>query len=111
MLARFLPILFALCGLASGVGFLAQNTAVTVRVGPFVDSTDGATIKSALTIVQGDVFLSKNDGAGAQKSASGTASYDSKGCYLVSLSTTDTNTLGNLHIDIQATGALPVWAD
>ena len=47
-------------------GFLKLSTAVTVKVGPFVDDTNGNTEETALTITQADVRLSKNAGNFAQ---------------------------------------------
>ena len=46
---------------------LKQSTAVTVKLGPFLDASDGVTAETALTISQSDVILSKNFGAFAQK--------------------------------------------
>ncbi len=91
--------------------FLKQSTAATVVLGPFVDDTDGKTAETALTISQADVRLSKNGGAYAQKSDTGSASHMESGNYSVGLNTTDTNTLGRLRISIHESGALPVWID
>jgi len=91
--------------------WLKQSTAVTIKVGPFLDQTDGRTAETGLTITQPDVQLSKNGGTFAQKSASGTASHDTDGWYGISLSTTDTNTLGSLVMQIDESGALPVFRE
>jgi len=88
---------------------LKQSTAVTLKFGPFMDEDDGKTAETALTITQPDVRLSKNGGNIAQKSAAGTASHDELGYYDVSLSTTDTNTLGILMVAVHESGALPVF--
>jgi hypothetical protein len=90
---------------------LKQSTAVTVKVGPALDSTDGVTHEPSLTISQSDVILFKNHGAGAQKNESTTATYDTAGHYGVPLNTTDTNTLGPLRVYINESGALPMWED
>src|SRR5690606_5151262 len=90
---------------------LRQSTAVTVEVGPFLDSTDGSTAETGLTITQPDIRLSKNGGSFAQKSAAGTATHMENGYYSVSLSTTDTNTVGRLRLHVNKSGALPVWMD
>src|SRR5690606_25943808 len=58
---------------------LRQSTAVTVEVGPFLDSTDGSTAETGLTITQPDIRLSKNGGGFAQKSAAGTATHMENG--------------------------------
>jgi hypothetical protein len=49
--------------------WLREDTVVTVKLGPFVDSTDGATAKTGLTIQKADVRLSKNGGDMAAASA------------------------------------------
>src|SRR5690606_10046926 len=90
---------------------LRQSTAVTVEVGPFLDSTDGSTAETGLTITQPDIRLSKNGGSFAQKSAAGTATHMENGYYSVSLSATDTNTVGRLRLHVAKAGALPVWMD
>jgi hypothetical protein len=90
---------------------LKQSTAVDLPVGPFVDATDGVTPETALTITQPDVRLKKNGGAWAQKSAAQTLSHEENGWYEVSLSTTDTDTLGHLMLAIYESGALPVWRE
>ena len=89
--------------------FLKQSTSQSVRFGPFVDSTDGATAETGLTINQADMRLSKAGGAFAQKSAAGAASHDSNGWYSTTLNATDTDTVGELFLQINVTGALPVW--
>lgn len=96
--------------------WLKQSTAVTVKVGPFVDETDGKTAETALTLQKADVRLSKNGGNMAAANADqgdgdAGAAHDELGYYDISLDTTDTNTLGNLKVMIHESGALPVWVD
>lgn len=91
--------------------FLRQSTAATIKLGPFVDSSDGVTAETALTISQADVRLSKNGGDMAQKNSATSATHDEIGYYDVSLDTTDTNTLGRLRVMVSESGALPVWHD
>ena len=50
--------------------YLKQSTAVTLKLGPFVDSSDGNTEETALTINAADVKLSKNGGTFAAKNDS-----------------------------------------
>ena len=90
---------------------LKQSTAKTVRLGPFVDSTDGVTAETALTISQADIRLSKEGAAFAQTNNATGATHDENGWYSVPLDTTDTNTLGSLTVTIRETGALPVFKD
>jgi hypothetical protein len=89
-------------------GFLKQSTAVTLKVGPFVDSIDGNTVEAGLTITQAEVRLSKNGGNIAQKNESTSLTYDEVGMYDCPLDTTDTNTLGILSVIINEAGALLV---
>jgi hypothetical protein len=91
--------------------YLRQSTSVDVSVGPFLDTADGFTPKTALTITQPDILLKKNGGAIAQKNAAQTLSHESIGYYEVTLDATDTNTLGILRVMINESGALPVWED
>jgi len=89
--------------------FLKQSTAVTVKIGPFIDDTDGKTAETALTITQADVRLSKNGGDMAQKNDTSDCSHDELGVYNCSLDATDTNTAGRLQLFVHKSGALPVW--
>ena len=89
--------------------FLRQSTTQTIRFGPFLDNTDGFTAEPGLTIAQSDMQLSKDGGAFAQKNAAGNATHDTDGWYSTSLNTTDTNTVGELYLQVAVTGALPVW--
>jgi hypothetical protein len=90
---------------------LKQSTAVTIKMGPYLDSADGNTEKTALTIAQADVKLSKAHGTLAQKNDTSSATHDANGIYGVPLNTTDTNTLGQLKVYTHPTGSLPVWDD
>jgi len=90
---------------------LKQSTAVTVVLGPFLDSTDGNTQETALTIAQVDIRVSKNGGAFAQTNNVAGATHMEKGNYSVPLDATDTNTLGAVRVHIHVTGALAVWVD
>lgn len=91
--------------------FLKQSTAHTFRIGPFVDSTDGVTAETGLTIAQADMQISKAGGAFAQTSASPTTTHDADGWYQCPLTATDTGTVGSLTVQIAMAGALPVWKD
>ncbi len=90
---------------------LKQSTAVTVKIGPFLDSTDGDTAETGLTIAQADVLLSKNGGAFAQKNEATSCTHDTGGMYGCPLDATDTGTLGRLQLFVHESGALPVWHD
>lgn len=90
---------------------LRQSTSVDVPIGPFLDSTDGVTLESGLTLTQPDIRLKKNGGAWAQKAAAQTLAYEEGGYYEVTLDATDTGTLGLLRLAVAKTGALPIWED
>jgi len=90
--------------------FLKQSTAQTIRFGPCLDKTDGVTEELTLTLAQADMRLSKDGGAFAQKSAAGNATHDTDGWYSTSLSATDTNTVGELILNVhQPANMLPIW--
>jgi len=85
---------------------LRANTAVDVLIGPFVDSTDGNTDETGLTISQADIRLSKNGQTMAQKNDVNAATHDALGYYNCPLDATDTNTEGQLDIIVHESGAL-----
>jgi hypothetical protein len=97
--------------------FLKQSTAVVICFGPFLDKTDGVSLKAglagALDHASTGIMLSKNGGALTIRHATVTAStYDAHGCYRVTLDAMDTGALGNLRvIYTDATTCLPVWQD
>ncbi len=96
---------------------LRQSTAVAISFGPFLDPTDGVTLVtgavSAIDNGSTGIKLSKNGGALTIRHASVTAStYDAYGNYIVTLDTTDTNTLGTLRVQFAAAATtIPVWID
>jgi hypothetical protein len=86
--------------------YLKQSTTTNIKVGPFVDKTDGVTVESALTPT---VQLSKNGGALATRNSATATAHDANGWYTVELNTTDTNTLGRLQVAVtDAATHLPV---
>lgn len=91
--------------------YLKQSTAATIKLGPFVDETDGKTAETGLTISQADVRLSKNGGNMAQKNEANACTHDEIGIYDCPIDTTDTNTLGRLQVFVHESGALPVWCN
>ena len=93
------------------MNLLKQSTAATIKLGPFVDDTDGKTAETALTIGQADIRLSKNGGDIAQTNNATGATHDELGYYDIPLDTTDTGTLGRLRVLVSKAGALPVWQD
>jgi hypothetical protein len=91
--------------------FLKQSTAVTLKIGPFLDDTDGKTAETGLTIAQADVRLSKNGANIAQKTEASSCTHDELGIYGCPINATDTGTLGRLQLWVHESGALPVWHD
>ena len=96
--------------------YLKQSTAATIKLGPFVDATDGVTAETGLTIQKADVRLSKNGGnmaaaAADQGESDAGAAHDELGYYDISLGTGDTDTVGRLKVMVSESGALPVWAE
>jgi len=89
--------------------YLKQSTAITLKIGPFLDDTDGKTAETSLTIAQTDVRLSKNGGNIAQKTESTSCTHDELGIYGCPIDATDTDTLGRLQLWVHKSGALPVW--
>jgi hypothetical protein len=83
--------------------FLRQSTAVKVPVGPFLDVTDGATPETGITLGAADqAELMKHDASATVSIAGNTfaAISDNAGMYNLTLSDTDTNTCGVLHVHI-----------
>ena len=89
--------------------FLEQSTAVTLKIGPFLDSTDGNTEETGLTITQADVRLSKNGANIVQKNEASACTHDELAIYGCPVDATDTDTLGRLQLWVHESGALQVW--
>ena len=90
-------------------GEIQANTQITEKLGPFVDSTDGDTAETGLSIAQADIRVSKNGGNFAQvnhNQGGGNLSHDELGYYDLTLDTTDTNTEGRLLVVVHESGAL-----
>jgi hypothetical protein len=91
--------------------YLRQSTASqSVLIGPFVDSTDGVTAETGLTINAADIRLSANGGNMAAKNSLG-GTHDEAGWYTITLDATDTATVGRLQLSVAVSGALPVFAE
>ncbi len=90
--------------------FLRQSTVQTIRFGPFLDDTDFKTAETALTVAQADRQLSKDGAAFVQSGETGNSTHDTDGWYSDDLTAADTNTVGELWLQVVVTGALPVWA-
>lgn len=90
--------------------FIKKDTAYTTRIGPFLDKTDGVTEETGLTTAAAAIFLSKNGGDYAAKNEASANVHDQDGWYIIIFDATDTNTVGELIVMIQAPAThLPVW--
>jgi hypothetical protein len=89
--------------------YLKQSTAITLKIGPFLDDSDGKTAETGLTIAQADIRLSKNGSDIAQKTEATSCTHDELGIYGCPIDDTDTGTLGRLQLWVHESGALPVW--
>lgn len=76
----------------------------------FLDSTDGDSEETGLTIANTDIKIWKNGGTTVASKNSGGATHISNGLYYCVLDATDTNTLGPLIINVHVSGALAVQA-
>jgi hypothetical protein len=88
---------------------LRYNTAgQEVPLGYFLDSADGDTEETGLTIANTDIKLHKSGATSLANKNSGGATHMSNGIYYAVLDATDTNTLGPMVIFVHVSGALTV---
>jgi hypothetical protein len=93
---------------------LKQSTAVTVRLGCFVDATNGVTPETGITLGAADqAEILKHSGATVDISgATWAAVTGASGWYDLSLTTSHTDTLGMMTVIVQDESVcLPVWKD
>lgn len=89
--------------------WLRQSTASQeIKLGAFLDSTDGNTQETGLTIANTDIKLTKGGATTEVNKNSGGATHVANGRYSAVLDATDTNTLGILEVDVHVAGALAV---
>lgn len=89
--------------------WLKQSTTVTVRLGPFLDKTDGVTEETGAAPT---VEVSKNHAAFGARNSATAITHDSNGWFAVELNGTDTGTVGPLIIKADsAADFLPVWRE
>jgi hypothetical protein len=89
--------------------WLRQSTASQeVPLGYFVDSTDGNTAETALTIANTDIKIWKTGATALADKNSGGGTHISNGIYYAVLDATDTNTIGPLVIFCHVSGALAI---
>lgn len=89
--------------------YLRQSTAgQEVLLGPFLDSTDGVSAMTGLTVANTDIKLWFNGATSEANKNSGGATHIAAGRYYTVLDATDTATIGPLEINVAVSGALPV---
>lgn len=89
--------------------YLRQSTAgQEIPLGHFLDSTDGDTEETSLTIANTDIKIWKFGATTLANKNSGGATHISNGIYYAVLDATDTNTLGSLVVFVHVAGALAV---
>ena len=89
--------------------YLRQSTASQeLPLGYFVDSTDGVTAETGLTIANTDIRVWKTGATTLADKNSGGATHISGGVYYCVLDATDTDTIGPLVVFVSVSGALPV---
>lgn len=93
---------------------LKQSTQVSVLIGPLLDSTTGENEEAIAYNAAGmdiDVYkgITKVDVTPANSAGDGYWRHVSNGCYGLTLSTSDTNTLGTLRVLVNVDGVHPCW--
>lgn len=87
--------------------WLRQSTASQeLPLGYFVDSTDGNTEETGLTIANTDIKIWKTGATTLANKNSGGATHISNGIYYATFDATDTDTLGPMKIFVHVSGAL-----
>ena len=88
---------------------LKQSTAgQEVPLGYFLDSSDGDTEETGLTIANTDIKLHKTGATTLANKNSGGGTHISNGVYYATLDATDTDTLGPMVVFVHVSGALAV---
>lgn len=88
---------------------LRQSTASQeIPLGYFLDSTDGNTEETGLTIANTDIKLWKHGATALANKNSGGGTHISNGIFYAVLDATDTNTIGNLVVFVHVAGALAI---
>lgn len=77
-------------------------------MGYFLDSTDGDTAETGLTIANTDIQIRKHGATTLANKNSGGATHISGGVYQCTLDATDTDTAGQLEVYVHVSGALAV---
>ena len=80
-------------------GFLKQSTQVKQLIGPFIDATDGFTPETGITLGAADEAEAwKHDASAVTDISGNTWAHIADGMYNLTLTTSDTNTVGTLSV-------------
>ncbi len=96
---------------------LKQSTQVDILIGPLIDNGDFKSVEESVAYnaagIDVDVVkgITKADVTLANSAGDGYWRHVANGYYALTLSTTDTGTLGRLRATFEATGVLPAWED
>ena len=96
---------------------LKQSTQVDILIGPLIDDGDFKSVEESVAYnaagIDVDVVkgVTKADVVLANSAGDGYWRHVANGYYALTLSTTDTGTLGRLRATFEATGVLPAWED
>ena len=90
---------------------LERETPCFIQFGPFLDDTDGKSIKAGLTLSAGDIRISKNGAAFVSINDTSAITHNENGYYRVPLNSTDLSSVGRLRMHCHKTGCLPVWEE
>lgn len=92
--------------------YFRQSTASQeMPLGPFLDTADGFTPMTALTIANTDIKIQKFGSTTQASKNSGGATHIANGNYYAVFDATDTDTVGSGRVSCYMSGALPVWLD
>ena len=98
------------------MNLLKQSTAVTIILGPFMDSIDGIAFETGLATGMDSattgIRLNKNGALDVDRNSATSPIHDIYGDYTVTLDATDTNTLGILRVKFaDAAINTPAWVE
>lgn len=91
------------------MNILKQSTQIKVPMGPFVDATDGSTLETSITFATTEANVIKHDASAVVDIGVNTwSSHLGGGYYNVTLTASNTDTLGMLVVEAHDTAARPV---
>lgn len=101
-------ILALLCAASVQAQTIRADTAGTLKIGPFVDATDGVTPETGLTIEDGDILIAQpSGGALGEEAGVSDCTHDAGGVYDCAYNASVFDTEGMVLVSVQETGAAP----